>query len=798
MRGLIDDERLNGPHEVHVVVRPERFAVPIAAGDVGGALSAIEAYCQVWGGGTTPLVPLSPDGEVVSEYARVLRGSAVDHVLGLDIFSLSTPAPLRPELPAVGEHWWGLQFAAALLEYRRQDSYATLEVVDLDEQDPWRTVYAACLGLLPEAPTPGLLGAGYLRPDLRFEDFLRVERVQATGSLDDLLSRLSDGGRLSPRQLSMLHLGYGNEGSTSIRSAPEILPNPGFARYDAGPNVVVVCDPGSSEDLALLWNLRAAHGDARVLPIGLPLDALDAAAVWSLVQHPRIARNGMAHRNAYVTSATVGMDAISERLGDLLDGARASVSVEPLSAMLSLGYPGGWHRNDVLVWHNGRTQLAPLPAESHSDVFERGALGDLVSVVYDLGVPASPFPYVDDVRIDPLDGAFAAGHRTSSRLSARSRTQVQQVEWPSTSLIARSIARHRDLDLVESEPGRACRILLSGLEDLSDVSLLAHSPLLALLEQMAARHGFGWYKRRLRQLNVDEDPSAAVPSTTDDLPDKAFHEFKRALGNNERAAKYWLLWAERAGLVIKGVPLKCVLCRAKQWIPIGAFAPPIICRGCGEAMTEPFGDRPTVSFTYRLSERLRRVYEHDAIGHLLVGHYFDSLLTSGKSGRLVGLHPGMEVRPETSDDPVGEADVLMLTRQGAFIPVEVKRRAAAMTAAEIAKLDVLVHALASPWSAVASCEYAATADVDLESLVLRHETDGTYARIALTYDQLLEPLLFWSMGADPFALRTLTPEDIADRERAFVRNLADRSDGEPSSMFEYDMLRRRTSPEATS
>jgi hypothetical protein len=381
MRGLLDDERLEGPHEVHVSFRPERVAMPIAAGAVDEAISTIEAQCQVWGGGTSPLIPLSPDGEIVDEYARILPGAAIDHVLGLNIFALSSGGPLRPEVPAGERGWWGSQFAPALLDYQRQDSYAVLEVVQLAEDDPWRPIYAGCLGRLPEAPTPDLLDAGYLKPDLRFEDFLRVERVQATGSLDDLLSRLSNDGRITPRQLSMLHLGYGNSGSPSIRAAPDILPSPNFVKFDAGPNVVVVCSPDSLHDLALLWNLRGAQGDGRVLPIGLPLDVIDANAIRTLINHPRIARNGVAHRLAYITSASVGVEAICERLGNLLEGDRPLVAVEPLPETLDLGYPGGWHRDDVLVWHNGRTQLTPLPADSHSDVFERGSVSDLTGIV---------------------------------------------------------------------------------------------------------------------------------------------------------------------------------------------------------------------------------------------------------------------------------------------------------------------------------------------------------------------------------------------------------------------------------
>jgi len=465
--------------------------------------------------------------------------------------------------------------------------------------------------------------------------------------------------------------------------------------------------------------------------------------------------------------------------------------------MLDFGYPGGWHRDDVLVWREGRAQLTPLPADSHLEIFQRGSMNDLTRMVYDLAVPSCPFPQVADVRVHTFNWTFAAGHRTSST-GARSRTQVQHVEWPSTFLIARSVARRRGIDLVESEPGRACRVLLSGMKGLGYVAFLAHAPLLDLLEQMAARHGFGWYKKRLRALNEDANPVAAVPTTSDDLPDKSFNEFKKVLGNNDKATRFWLLWAERAGLIIKGLPLQCMKCLGKQWIPVIAFSPPIICRGCGEPMDEPFGDRPTVNFTYRLSERLRRVYEQDAMGHLLVAHFFDSLMSSGKSGRLIGLHAGMEVRFVDTSAAIGEADVLLLTRLGEFIPVEVKRRAVGLTVEEITKLDDLARGMTSPWSAVAACEYAHAAAVNLTQSVVRSEVDGTYIRMVLTYDQLLEPMLVCLMGADPFAFNQLTADEITKREQGFVNGLARRSTDEPESMFDYEMLRPHTPPTSPS
>lgn len=798
MRGLLDEERLEGPHEVQVTFRPERFAFPVRANDMPAALAVIREECQVWGGASTPLIPLAAGGTIPSEYRRVLPGSAVDFVRGVDRLDIRPGASIRPDLAPGRSAWWGRQLAAALLEYQRQDKYAVLETVELDDGDPWKPIYAACLGLLPQEPAPALLESGSLRPDLRFEDFLRVEAVETTGDLDDLLARATNDRRMTPRRLSMIHLAYGSTGSTGIRAKPTVLPNPGFARFDAGPNVIVVCSPGSLEDLALLWNLRAAKGDGRALPIGVPADEATPDAIQKLVSHPRISRHGIPHRVAYVTSSSMGPDEIAARLGSLIDGDRPSVAVASLEQMLDFGWPGGWRRNEVVVWRDGRAQLTPLPADSNPEIFQHTGVSEYARMASDLAVASSPFPQPEDVRIDVIGATFASGHRISDGIPVRSRTNVQTVEWPSRMLMTRAIAGRRGLDLAESEPGRSCRVLLEGLEDLSDVSLLAHAPLLEMLELMAARHGFGWYKQRLRARGVDPEPTTAVAPVSDDLPDRSFEDFKRALGNNDRATKHWLLWAEQAGLILKGFPLQCLTCRARQWIPIVAFAPPIICRGCGQAIETPFGERPSINFKYRLSERLRRVYEHDAIGHLLVARFFDFLMGEGRSRQLVGQHPGMEVRGTGSTLAAGEVDVLLLTLRGEFVPVEVKRRGSGITEPEVAKLEALVETLGSPWSGVAACEYLHRCTADLGALQVADEVEGTYQRIVLTYDHLLDPMPFWSMGADPFGMSALTEEEIEDREGRFVDTLVDHATNSAESWFEGDMLNRYEPPDPQS
>ncbi|MEV5686249.1 hypothetical protein AB0L68_24065 [Streptomyces sp. NPDC052164] len=303
---------------------------------------------------------------------------------------------------------------------------------------------------------------------------------------------------------------------------------------------------------------------------------------------------------------------------------------------------------------------------------------------------------------------------------------------------------------------------------------------------MAARQGFGWYKNRLRNIGLEANPGKSVGPTTDELPEKTFNEFKKSLGNSDKATKNWLLWAEKSHLILKGFQLACEACDAKQWIPVAAFSPPIVCRGCARKMPTPFGDRTNVEFRYRLSERLRRVYEQDAMGHLLVARHFNHLFESGRRGRLVGLHPGMEVRKKGETRLEGEADVLLFTRRGEFAPVEVKRTSSGFTEREIEKLDHLASFLNSPWSVLASCQYARDAGADFEQLASYSPTEG-YSRIALTYDTLLGRSI-WSLGVDPFAWSPLSLDEIKKREERFVRRMAGHSEIEGFSFLAEDML----------
>ncbi|MCU1475373.1 MAG: hypothetical protein JWQ64_66 [Subtercola sp.] len=785
---FLDGERLNGPHVARISARPRRIALPLKAAGPRSLEDAIELECQLWGGATNVILPVDDAGSIPEMYRAILPGSQIDDVYGVGYdpeMSLSGKMDVTQNRDVSRS-----QLAAGLLPFRSVEKTAPLEVVTLEADDAWRGIYLSCLGTLPEEINPDIVRVGKWLPEINFSDFIEVRRVPATGSLDDLLNRTWPEERVfTPRELSMINLSYAGTVSASIRSDQQVLPQPWFARYDAGPNVLVVCSPGSLDDLALLWNLRAAHGDSYATPIGVPSGEFSASVARQLVSGRGIARHGMSANNLYVTSCSLSTDELSDVLKET-DG----VSVRPPKDMLMFGSVLGWSRDEVLMWKEGQASYKSLDTASYREILDRRNLNDLLIMQFDISVEDAPLPLSADYRVAPYNGEFYNGvHTTWSSL--RRVDAISSVTWPSRELVANSLASIRNLKLSESAPGIAARILVEMLGGLGEAYLLCHAPLLGLLESMAARHGFNWYKDRLRQAGIEAHPGDAVGSSIDELPEKSFHDFKRVLGNSDAAAKYWLAWAERSSVVIKGFPLQCPRCGAKQWIPIGNFTPPVTCRGCAKPIEFPFGDRPSIDFKYRLSEQARRVYEVDAMGHVLVARYFESIFGFGSQSQLIGLHPGMSVFPVDKNVEIGEADLLMLTRRGEFIPIEVKRTAAGLNENELTKLATLGTALRAPWSGVAACQYARDAGELLSSLALRNP-DGTHLRMALGYDLLLQLHPVWALGDDPFTTNALDDEEISAREEGFVSSLKRRAKEADTDWLAYSMLRRRADPEA--
>lgn len=784
---FLDDQRLNGPHVARISARPQRIALPLSVTGPRSLEDTVELECQLWGGAANAILPVDDTGSIPEMYQSILPGSQIDgvHGGGYDPEMSLTGNIVLPQTRDVSRS----QLAAGLLAFRSAKKPAPLEVVTLDADDPWRDIYLTCLGKLPRKIDPEIISTGNWLPDIEFTDFTEVRHVTTIGSLDDLLSRTWPAEQvLTPRQLSMVTLSYAITASSSVRLDRPVLPDSQFARYDAGPNIIVVCSPDSLEDLALLWNLRAAHGDSYATPIGVPSGELSKAVIQSLISGPGIARHGISATTLYITSCSLSTDDLSETLGSI-----SQVSVRPPEDLLMFGTILGWSREEVLTWNEGSASFRTVDSTQKHQIVNRRNLNDLLTMQFDISIEDSPLPLGDDYRVNPWNGAFYNGAHTSWS-SIRQGDRISTVQWPSRGLIANSLASIRDLKLSESAPGIAARILVEMLGGLGGANLLCHAPLLGLMESMAARQGFNWYKNRLRQGGVEAQPGDSVGSSIDELPEKSFHDFKRVLGNNNAAAKYWLAWAERSSVIIKGFPIQCPKCGAKQWIPIGNFNPPVTCRGCGKRIDFPFGDRPTIDFKYRLSEQTRRVYEIDAMGHVLVARFFESIFGYGSRSQLIGMHPGMSVFPTEGNTEIGEADLLMLTKRGEFIPIEVKRTASGLSQNELTKLNCLASAMRSSWSGVAVCQYARDTGDLLDSLAIRNP-DGTHLRLALTYDHLLEPHPIWTLGDDPFATKALDNDEIFAREKEFVTSLTNMAKEADTDWLAYSMLRRQAAPE---
>lgn len=785
MTVFLDDECLSGPHVARVSVRPQRLALPIGVNGPKNLEDIIQLECQIWGGAANVILPIVEDGSIPEMYRAILFGSQIDDGGCFEYYpeiSLSDAVNLNCRRGVDRD-----QLAVGLLPYKRKERRPLVKIINLQKNDPWYGIYLACLGKLPEQIDPEIIRTGNWRQDISFSDFVEIQSMSLTGSLDDLLSQMNPtAGAITPRQLSMVQLSYAPTASTAIRLSDPVLPKPWYSRYDAGPNILVVCSPGSLDDLALLWNLRSAHGDSYTVPIGVPYTEFSPEAVQKVISSSVLARNGMSRNSLYVTSCSVSTHEIAERLGDM-----PGVSVCPPDRLLSFGTVLGWSREDVLVWKDGHASFKPFDPALHRETLFQRNLNPLLVLQFDVAVEDSPLPASGDYRVQSANGFFYNGSY-SSWSSPRNGEKIRSVQWPSYSLIAKSLASIRGLKFRESAPGIAARILAEMIGDLDAIGMLCHAPLLRLLESMAVRQGFNWYKNRARREGHEVDLVQSVGRSIDELPEKTFQDFKKVLGNSDNAAKYWLAWAEKASVILKGFRIQCPECGAKQWIPVNSFTPPIICRGCSKTINFPFGDEPVAKFRYRLSEQSRRVYEVDAIGHLLAARFFHWIFGAGSKGQLIGMHPGMSVFKIDDRKEIGEADLLMLSRMGEFVPIEVKRTVKGLNENEIRKLDTLSGALKSTWNGVVVCQYARDIDETSLSRLAARNSDGTYQRIALTYDQLLDPHPMWVLGGDPFAMKKLTDEEIAEREKRFVASLKRQAEEPNRDWQTYLMLHRHS------
>ncbi|MFC3456124.1 hypothetical protein, partial [Amycolatopsis speibonae] len=504
--GMLSDDLLEGQHEMTTVLRPERLARPVDVGDSEALLAEIARLCQTWGGAGQPLLPVC-DGKMPSPYQRMLEVEQIDGVGGLQ--DAAVELPFRVEARHLGDY--PVLMVAA---NEPRDQWRPIEICDLDCADPWAPIYAVVLGTLPEVPDRELGEAANLREDLQFDDVVPVRRVQVTGSLDDLAARAINREVITPRQLANMFLSSGlNPDASFLGEGQKVIPQPRLTQRSAGPNLVVVVSKDSVEDMALLWNLRAAHGDRRVLPIGLPVEEVTGEALQFLQAPGRATMFGLGGGRIHLVSYSVPVSRLRDLVA-LSAGARA-VAYEDI---LTCGPAPGRPRSHLGTWQEGRTRLVPF-SDSDREVLRHTADSlRPVPLVLDVMVVDSRFPADPTMRGTDFWGRFQAGAAQVSPLQLNRRETVEVV-WPSSWTCLAAVAQTRGLDVRQSQPGLAAATLIRALGDTNHIWWLSHHGLIALIYELAERSGMAWWKKRwtdtLQQLReAGSDPGTLENAAT--------------------------------------------------------------------------------------------------------------------------------------------------------------------------------------------------------------------------------------------------------------------------------------------
>jgi hypothetical protein len=306
------DDPSDGDKLVNRQLRPRMVAQPVDRGDFNAATKAVVELCNMWGGGTMPLMPVTPGEPVDQRWAKLLTQSNIDAVAKSELLD-------KAEIDKYTEiHGDATQLLVRIVvDLEKRPTVQTCRGVATDH--PWYLAYLATLGDLP--PTPDSMNTwNDLRDDLTYQDSLTIRTIDIEPGVDALLAILRDHnairGRTHPNPTS------GWPGSDLQQGFPT------HSRFDFddskiarqyGPNIVVLYEPGSVEDLALIWNLRARFTHSRRFPLALPrTDTVvsDLQAVANAAAH----YFGFGH-NIALTSLSVEQAELTEIVGPQQIGA---------------------------------------------------------------------------------------------------------------------------------------------------------------------------------------------------------------------------------------------------------------------------------------------------------------------------------------------------------------------------------------------------------------------------------------------------------------------------------------------
>ena len=356
---LLDDGRLEGPQTLDRVVGPCRVAAVADRNDPSDGRAAVEDLCMTWGGACGALLPAARGEDLSDRWTEFLATGEFDQLAHRGVAATD---PHRRGVFVV-QDVSGEPLLANLWGQREPSDWPICDCSLPAEDDPWFIAYLACVGAWPLHPSARQLSPAGLVDDYRFDQMLRVDRdvLIGTGPVD-LVARLRRRDYTYPAQLSCHGLSLWSLPQASHLNDAPVLPRPGWERSRYGANLVVVYEPGSVEDLALIWNLRAAHGVSASVPLAIPATVDVAAALreWSTVGSEAWALRlfGLVSRPWGLISATIDKQRL-ERWAEQASLSWAAADADTVAP----GHRPARPSKDVAVFREGRARIAAVAAD---------------------------------------------------------------------------------------------------------------------------------------------------------------------------------------------------------------------------------------------------------------------------------------------------------------------------------------------------------------------------------------------------------------------------------------------------
>ena len=634
--------------------------------------------CQTWAGGAAPLVAVDRGASIDSRWSPLLFESSIGLEAADGVLAEGEPARYSDVGPRGTQ-----ELLRIVAEFEERPRVQTCR--GIPSTHPWHLSYLSAFGDLPVRADPGANRRNDLREDLTFADVATIEAADANSAgCRDLLDRLRNYGARSAVELTFTQLRAALQGSYNkgMPNASRFSLERSPASIQYGPNVAVIYRPGSVDDLALVWNLRARFAHPRGLPLAIPYDddTTKCLNAWT-----RSGFGGAAHffglgPNLAVTSFSVSQ----EELDAVVQGTLFAV-VDPWELQQPIA-GRCVSTTEMAQFVDGR---AKIPSFSTTDSQEMGQsfLGShlgtwmrITAITTDEPLPPSP-----TMRRDRYGHAL---YLRGSITSPRGLSDFIHIQQPTGLQVLTALAQDRQLIARPSAPGIAGEQLIRAaagrlsmfasplvVRGLGDLTRRRHSSLVRKrLNQFLAADDLDQKTDRYQILAERLDRAVGEPDS-EELGYLTFDEFSRSTGLPRQAAECWLKWAVARKIVLRGVEAYCPNCQYKQWRPLADTTAELICHGCGEPILHPHGTR-AIDYRYRASEPLLRAMGADTVPAILALRAIALTLGSGsRDGTVFGGYPGVELVDPNTKLVIRELDVLIVLGNGAWVVGECKAAA---------------------------------------------------------------------------------------------------------------------------